>query len=172
MASAKKSWEKPIRRAVLLSCLGAALAASLAPGFAQTPMQASKPIRVIVPFPPGGVSDALGRMISDKVTALLGPPLIVENRGGASGNIGAEAVWRSEPDDHTLLMAPPHVFTVNPVLYKMSFDVSAFVPVTGTSSTFVSSRFEVPEVPSVGCARSAAMVGTAGYRRRSASAIV
>lgn len=92
--------------------------------------QASRPIRIVVPFPPGGVSDGLARLISDKMTATLGPTVIVENRGGASGNIGAEAVWRSAPDGHTLLMAPPHVFTINPYLYKLTYDVSAFVPVT------------------------------------------
>ena len=92
--------------------------------------QSSRPIRIIVPFPPGGVSDGLARLISDKMTAVLGPPVIVENRGGASGNIGAEAVWRAGPDGHTLLMAPPHVFTINPYLYKLAYDVSAFVPVT------------------------------------------
>lgn len=100
------------------------------PGAGTAAFQASKPIRIIVPFPPGGVSDALGRLISDKVTSILGPSLIVENRGGASGNIGAEAVWRAEADGHTLLMAPPHVFTVNPFIYKLTYDVSAFVPVT------------------------------------------
>ena len=92
--------------------------------------QSSRPIRIVVPFPPGGVSDALGRMIGEKMTAVLGPPVIVENRGGASGNIGAEAVWRAGPDGHTLLMAPPHVFTINPYLYKLDYDASAFVPVT------------------------------------------
>ena len=100
---------------------------------AQTPtpvFQSSRAIRIVVPFPPGGVSDALGRMIGEKMTAVLGPTVIVENRGGASGNIGAEAVWRAAPDGYTLLMAPPHVFTVNPYLYKLAYDVSAFVPVT------------------------------------------
>ncbi len=110
--------------------LGVATALAGPAGFAQTPMQSSKPIRIIVPFPPGGVSDALGRLISDRMTAVLGPAVIVENRGGASGNIGAEFVARSDPDGHTLLMTPPHVLTVNPFIYKLSYDVSAFVPVT------------------------------------------
>ncbi len=111
--------------------LGVAAAAIAGPEcLAQTPMQSSKPIRIVVPFPPGGVSDALGRLISDRMTAVLGPPVIVENRGGASGNIGAEFVARSDPDGHTLLMTPPHVLTVNPFIYKLPYDVSAFVPVT------------------------------------------
>ena len=125
------------RRALLLAALALPAAWASFQASAQTPApgpapfsQSSRPIRIVVPFPPGGVSDALGRMIGDKVTATLGPSLIVENRGGASGNIGAEVVWRAEPDGHTLLMAPPHVFTINPYLYKLSYDVSAFVPVT------------------------------------------
>lgn len=122
-----------LRRAALalLAAWVSLQAQAQTPGALAAPaFQSSRPIRIIVPFPPGGVSDALGRLIGDKVTAVLGPSLIVENRGGASGNIGAEAVWRAEPDGHTLLMAPPHVFTINPYLYKLSYDVSAFVPVT------------------------------------------
>src|SRR5512135_1831865 len=127
MACASRSWKEILAPGgVVLLGLVAALAAPWT--CAQTPMQASKPIRIVVPFPPGGVSDALGRLIGEKMTALLGPPVIVENHGGASGNIGAELVARAEPDGHTLLMTPPHVLTVNPFIYKLSYDVSAFVP--------------------------------------------
>ena len=116
------------RAAPLLLALLSSWTLAQAPGPGS--VQSSRPIRIIVPFPPGGVSDALGRLISDKITAELGSSVIVENRGGASGNIGAELVARAEPDGHTLLMTPPHVLTVNPFLYKLSYDVSAFVPVT------------------------------------------
>lgn len=124
-------------RILLLAALALPVAWVPVQTSAQTPApgpapfsQSSRPIRIVVPFPPGGVSDALGRMIGEKMTAVLGPPVIVENRGGASGNIGAEVVWRAGPDGHTLLMAPPHVFTINPYLYKLTYDVSTFVPVT------------------------------------------
>jgi len=123
----------PMHRALLFAFSLSVLASIPVEAAAQQAppaFQASRPIRIVVPFPPGGVSDALGRLIGDKVTAILGPSLIVENRGGASGNIGAEAVWRAEPDGYTLLMAPPHIFTINPYIFKMSFDVAAFVPVT------------------------------------------
>ncbi len=92
--------------------------------------QDTRPIRVIVPYPPGGTADALPRLISEKVAAVLGQSVIVENRPGASANIGAELVARSEPDGHTLLVAAPHVLTTNHILYKLSFDPTAFAPVS------------------------------------------
>jgi len=104
------------------------LAQNAAPGAAPT-FQSSRPIRIVVPFPPGGVSDALGRLIGQKMTEMLGPPVIVENRGGASGSIGAEFVSRAGPDGYTLLMAPPNVFAINQYLHTLSYDVTALVPV-------------------------------------------
>jgi tripartite-type tricarboxylate transporter receptor subunit TctC len=89
----------------------------------------SKPIRIVVPFPPGGASDALIRLTAERLPAYLGQPAIVENRGGASGNIGAEHVARAEPDGHTLLASPPHLLTINPLLFKLAFDPQKFVPV-------------------------------------------
>ena len=97
---------------------------------AQPAWQPSKPIRVVVPYPPGGTADALPRLIGDKVANSLGQPVVFENRGGASANIGAEAVARSEPDGYTLLVVAPHVVTTNAVLYKLSYDPSAFAPVS------------------------------------------
>jgi len=91
--------------------------------------QASKPLRIVVPFPPGGTADALARLTAERLPALLGRAVLVENRGGAGGNLGAEHVWRAEPDGLTLLASPPHLLTINPLLYKLSFDPGRFVPV-------------------------------------------
>ena len=66
----------------------------------------SRPIRMIVPFPAGGPTDLMGRMIGEKLAAAWGQPVIVENRVGASGNLGAHAVAQSAPDGHTLAISP------------------------------------------------------------------
>jgi tripartite-type tricarboxylate transporter receptor subunit TctC len=91
--------------------------------------QPSKPLRIIVPFPPGGTADALARLTAERLPALLGHQVLVENRAGAGGNLGAEHVWRSEPDGLTVLASPPHLLTINPLLYKLNFDPAKFVPV-------------------------------------------
>ena len=90
----------------------------------------SKPVRVIVPFPPGGTADLLSRTTAQKLAASLGQQFIVESRAGAGGNLGAEVVYRSEPDGYTLLATPPHILTVNPLLYRLAFDPTRFAPVS------------------------------------------
>jgi tripartite-type tricarboxylate transporter receptor subunit TctC len=88
-------------------------------------------IRIIVPFPAGGAADALPRIVAERLAAKWGQPVIVENRVGASGSIGAEAVWRAEPDGTTLLATPPAPLVINPSLYaKLPYDPTRFVPVT------------------------------------------
>src|SRR4051812_29068314 len=83
----------------------------------------SRPVKVVVPFPAGGPSDFTARLLADKLAASLKQPFIVENRPGASGNIGTDAVAKSEPDGYTLLLAPETPLTVNPGLYpKLPFD--------------------------------------------------
>jgi len=108
--------------------------------------QDTRPLRIIVPYPPGGTADALPRLISEKVGAALGQTVIVENRPGASANIGAELVARSEPDGHTLLVAAPHVLTTNHILYKLSFDPTAFAPVS-IIATYPNVLLVNPKVP-------------------------
>ena len=90
----------------------------------------TKPVRVIVPFPPGGTADLLSRATAQKLAASLGQQFIVESRAGAGGNVGAEFVYRAEPDGYTLLATPPHILTVNPLLYPLAFDPTRFVPVS------------------------------------------
>jgi tripartite-type tricarboxylate transporter receptor subunit TctC len=91
----------------------------------------TKPVRIIVPFPPGGSADLMPRAVAEKLSEKWGQPVIVENRPGAGGNIGADAVFRAEPDGYTLLSSPPPPLVINRSLYaKLTYDASQFVPVT------------------------------------------
>jgi tripartite-type tricarboxylate transporter receptor subunit TctC len=122
----------PIRAA-----LAAALAFS-ATAFGQA--YPAKPVRMIVPFPAGGPADLVARMLSAKLPETWGQPLVVENRGGAGGNIGTAAVARAAPDGYTILLTTSGLMS-NPGLYKdAGFDpVRDFAPVTvvGNSATIV-----------------------------------
>ena len=90
----------------------------------------NKPIRIIVCVPAGGGVDTVTRIVADGLQKRLGQPVVVENRSGAAGNIGAEAVFVSDPDGYTLLAAQPSPLTINPLLYKkMNFDPTQFEPV-------------------------------------------
>jgi len=92
----------------------------------------SKPVRIIVPFSPGGVADSSARVISERLAARLGQSVLVENRPGASGNIGTHAVATSAPDGYTLLLGFDGTMVVNPHVYaKLPFDtLRDFAPVT------------------------------------------
>jgi len=92
----------------------------------------SKPIRIVVPFTAGGGNDLLARIIGERLNAVWQQPVLVDNRPGAAGNIGAEFVARATPDGYTLLIAPNSVFTINPSLYdKVAFNpTKSFAPVT------------------------------------------
>ncbi|HEY6241327.1 MAG TPA: tripartite tricarboxylate transporter substrate binding protein [Burkholderiales bacterium] len=91
----------------------------------------NRPIRIIVPFPAGGAADALPRIVGEKLATKWSQPVIVENRAGASGSIGAEAVARADPDGYTLLATPPAPLVINPSLYaQLPYDPKQFVPVS------------------------------------------
>jgi tripartite-type tricarboxylate transporter receptor subunit TctC len=91
----------------------------------------ARAIRIIVPFPAGGTADLLPRVVAEKLAAHFGQPVVVDNRAGAAGNIGAEMVYNAEPDGYTLLSAPPPPLVINPSLYpKLAFDPTRFVPVS------------------------------------------
>jgi tripartite-type tricarboxylate transporter receptor subunit TctC len=116
------------RIALLAGALAAAAALAL-PGHAQA--FPDKVVRIVVPFPAGGTADLLPRVIGEKVSAKWGQPVIIENKAGAGGNIGAEQVWRSDPDGHTLFASPPGPLAINHNLYKeLRFDPTRWVPVT------------------------------------------
>ena len=91
----------------------------------------SRPIRFILPFPPGGGTDILGRLIAERLSAGLGQPVVTENRGGAGGNVGAEAAARSAPDGYTIVLVAPSL-AISPTLYsKINYDpVKDFAPVS------------------------------------------
>ena len=85
----------------------------------------AKPLRIIVPFAPGGSTDIFARLVAERLSASLAQPVVVENRAGASGNIGAEAVAKSAPDGYTVLMATTGVMAINNALFKnMPYDAA------------------------------------------------
>jgi tripartite-type tricarboxylate transporter receptor subunit TctC len=91
----------------------------------------NRPIRIIVCMSAGGGVDTVTRIVANGLQKQLGQPVVVENRAGAGGNIGAEVVFSSDPDGYMLLAAPPPPLTINPLLYsKMNFDPMQFEPVT------------------------------------------
>ena len=91
----------------------------------------AKTVRIIVPFPAGGSADLMPRVVGEKLAEKWGQPVIVENRPGAAGNIGAEAVFRAEPDGYTLLSSPPPPLVINKLIYpKLAYDPAQFTPVT------------------------------------------
>ena len=101
--------------------LSAALLLGVAPASAQT--YPTRPIKLLVAYPPGGASDLIARLFAEALSKRLGQPVVVENRAGANGNIAGEAAAHAEPDGYTLLLGPSSVFTINPHLYaKMQFD--------------------------------------------------
>ena len=94
------------------------LACIFSPSIAQAQSWPDKPVRLIIPFAAGGTTDILGRIFAQQMTTILGQNVIVENKGGAGGNIGAEIVAISPPKGYTLLLASGSMMTVNPYLYK------------------------------------------------------
>jgi len=117
-------------RFVFRMAAGALLATFALLSHAQAPYP-TKPIRIVVPFPAGGTTDILARAVAQKLTETLGQSVVVDNRPGAGGNIGAELVAKSPPDGYTLLMGTVGTHAINPSLYaKMPYDhVKDFVPV-------------------------------------------
>ncbi len=125
---------RPARRALLAIGLAAGLLGSpLAQ--AQSGAWPAKPVKVVVNFAPGGAADQLARAIGQPLSEALGQPVVIENRAGANGNIGGEAVARSAPDGYTLLLSSGGMVSVNPHLYsKMAFDPARdLVPVAAAA---------------------------------------
>src|SRR5258708_24311090 len=112
----------------LIAAAGVLLA--VAPAAAQQAEYPNRPIKIIVCLPPGGGVDTVTRLVADRLQRRLGQPIIIENKGGQSGHLWAEAVFGAEPDGYTLLASQPAPITTNPLLYKtISFDPARFTPV-------------------------------------------
>src|SRR6476661_6416232 len=106
------------------------LASSALCGAASAEDYPDRAVKIIVPFPAGGTADAVPRIVGDWLSRKWGQPVVVENRTGAAGNIGAEAAYRSPPDGYTLLSAPPPPLVINQNLYpKLGFDPTQYEPI-------------------------------------------
>ena len=90
----------------------------------------NRSVKIVVPFPAGGTADAVPRLISEFLSRKWGQAVVIENKTGAAGNIGAESVYNSDPDGYTLLSAPPPPLVINQSLYpKLGYDATHFVPI-------------------------------------------
>ncbi|WP_438998805.1 Bug family tripartite tricarboxylate transporter substrate binding protein [Variovorax beijingensis] len=133
-----------LARMVLLSCLGLAPFAALAAdaGFP------SRPVTLVIPFPPGGATDVNGRVIAQRLGKELGQPVVIENRGGAGTVIGASYVSKAAPDGYTLLISSGTTFTVNPAIRpNLPYDpVKGFEPIglVGRVGLILLANSEVP----------------------------
>src|SRR4051812_12254785 len=128
----RKRTMPPLRRPTVLAACCALLfgAPAMAQGYP------SHPVKIVVPFPAGGSNDIIARILAQKLAERNGQSFVIENRGGAGGNIGAEAVATSDPDGYTLLLTAPPPLTTNVALYKdLKFDpAKAFAPVALVAS--------------------------------------
>ena len=141
-----------ISRRTLIATLGAAPAAALLPlnAFAAYP---ERPLHLIVPFAAGGNADVVGRLVGDQMSQHLHQTVVVENRGGAGGAVGAEAVARATPDGYTLLVGSNGPLTINPLMHaKLGYDpLKDFAPVALTSyvphALVMSNKFAAKTIP-------------------------
>ena len=124
--------QKRFGSAVMLAALVLAWTSALAQGYP------SKPVRIVVPFPAGGSVDAVARWVAQPLAESLKQPVVVENRAGAGGNVGADAVAKAAPDGHTLLITTPGLAISRSIYRKLPFDPqSDFAPVSQLTSTFL-----------------------------------
>lgn len=121
------------RRLTLHALIAAALSGA-APWVMAQDVWPSKPVRLVVPFAPGGSTDVIARMLGQQLSLYWGQPVLIENRAGAGGNVGADVVAKSTPDGYTLLFASGSI-TINPQLYqRMPFDTRKdLVPITNAA---------------------------------------
>ena len=120
----------------MLRTLAAALAVTLLPALAAAQPWPNKPVKIVVPFAAGGATDVVARLLAQKLQEAWGQSVVVENRAGAGGNIGAEVVAKSPGDGYTLLMTSGSIVTANPHIYKsMPFDAARdLVPITNVAT--------------------------------------
>jgi tripartite-type tricarboxylate transporter receptor subunit TctC len=115
-----------------------AAACALAAGNTHAQAFPSKPIRIVVPFPAGGSVDTVGRWVSAKMSESLRQPVLVENRAGAGGNVGADAVAKAAPDGHTVLITTPGLAIASSIYRQLPFDPQKdFAPVSQLTATYL-----------------------------------
>ncbi len=120
----------PLRHAIAAALFALSLAFAAGASAQDAGNWPNRPIRIVVPFPAGGTADVLPRALAERISARLGQSVLIENRAGAAGNIGAELVYKAEPDGYTFLAAPPPPLVINPSLYaKLAHDPTQMVPV-------------------------------------------
>jgi len=121
-----------MQRRTLIHAAAASLAAGTLPAFAQGAWPTGKAITYLVPFPAGGTTDTLGRLISQKLGTALGTSVVIDNRGGAGGSVGSEVASRAAPDGYTMLGGTISSHAINVSLYpKIGYDpIKSFAPVT------------------------------------------
>jgi tripartite-type tricarboxylate transporter receptor subunit TctC len=131
---------------LLRTLLAALLMAATGPAFAQGAYP-NKQVRMVVPFPAGGSADILCRIAGEKLGAAWNQPVIIDNRAGAGGNVGAEIAYRAEPDGYTVLCSPPGPLSINHNLYKtLPYDWTKFAPITVLAlvPNAISARIDLP----------------------------
>jgi tripartite-type tricarboxylate transporter receptor subunit TctC len=126
-----------MKRTVIAGSMLAAALVLLASAHAQQQAYPTKPIRMIVPFPPGGGTDILSRLVANKLSEQRGWQIVVDNRGGAGGNIGLDAAAKAAPDGYTMVMGQTSNLTINPSLHaKLPYDtLRDFTPVSVVASS-------------------------------------
>lgn len=136
-----------LSRRTLVTTAAFVLALGASSAFAQAAWPA-KPIRLVIPFPAGGSTDIVGRLIAEKLSQSLGQPVVVDNRGGAGGTTGSDVVAKAAPDGYTLLMGTSSTHAIAPALYpKLPYDVARdFAPITllGTATILMVVHPSVP----------------------------
>ena len=106
-------------------------------GLAQESWPKARPIKFVVPFLAGGNADAIARLFADRMSTGLGQTIVIENRGGAAGAIGGQAVARAEPDGYTWLFSPSSVLVIGPHIRKAGYDpIADFIPVAIASRSY------------------------------------
>lgn len=153
------------RRCLCMLAAALALTALHGPAAAQTPAWVpAKPIRMVVPYPPGGGSDTVARVVVQGLGNRLGQPVVIENRGGANGAVGTEAVFNAAPDGYTLLMSSADTYSMYPPLYpKVRFVSSEFVPIASSAKV----NFVIMGQPGLGAANLQELVALARKRKLS-----
>jgi len=131
---------------LLRTLLVALLLAAAGPAFAQAAYP-NKQVRLVVPFPAGGSADILCRLVGEKLSAAWGQPVVIDNRAGAGGNVGAEIAYRADSDGYTLLCSPPGPLAINHNLYRtLPYDWTKFAPVTVLAlvPNVITARIDLP----------------------------